>query len=99
MKGWVYFLYGHPVESIGLESSIQCVPVCPDHAALGFQTNIVQTVINSLSVFKDFGQHSRWIPPDNIDYYKSRRMVIAFQNHHLVPLSIFNFSQPIRVQL
>ena len=43
--------------------------------ALWFQTNIVQTIINSLSIFKDFGQHSRWISPDNIDYYKSRRTV------------------------
>ena len=37
--------------------------------------NTVKTIINSLSVFKDFGQHSRWISPDNIDYYKSRCMV------------------------
>ena len=54
-------------------SSIQSVPVRPDQPR--FQTNIVQTIINSVSVFKDFGQHSRWISPDNIDYYKSRRMV------------------------
>ena len=52
-------------------------PVCssPPWPALWLQTNIVQTIINSLSVFTDFGQHSRWISPDNIDYYKSCRMV------------------------
>ena len=59
----------------------------PPWPALSLQTNIVQTIINSLSVFTDFGQHSRWISPDNIDYYKSCRMVSISKSSFWFPYS------------
>ena len=60
-----------------IETSIQCVPVRPDQPSdlKQIEFKLCLYIINSLSVYKDFSQHSRWISPDNIEYYKNRRMV------------------------
>ena len=66
---------GGGIRSIYIKSRVSSVFQSALTSPLISNKYIVQTIINSLSVFKDFGQHSRWISPDNIDYYKSRRMV------------------------